>query len=152
MYDFHDDTRLAMLQARHEALFLRADELTPAHLALGVLHTLGTAEILRALPAPGTLDALCLALGGRSVPAPVIASEVRYSDAARDAIAGARFAAGGPAGAGTILPLHLLAGILCPHSAAGTGATPPGPVAAILERAGMGTRSLQALLTPLRPR
>lgn len=150
MYNFHDDTRLAILQARHEALHLRADELTPAHLALGVLHTLGEAEVRLALPAPGAFDSLCRALGGRSEPAPVIASDIRYSEAARDAIAGAKFVAAG--GAGAILPLHLLAGIHCPQPAAGTGATAPAPVAAVLEQAGLGASALQALLTLPRPR
>ncbi len=152
MYDFHDDTRLAILQARHEALYRRAEELTPAHLALGVLHTMGAAEARQALPVPGAFESLCLALGGRSEPAPVIASEVLYSDAARDAIAGAMVAAAGGAGAGIILPLHLLAGILSPRPAAGTGATVPGPVAAVLERAGLGASSLQTLLMLPRPR
>lgn len=152
MYDFHDDTRLAILQARHEALYLRAEKLTPAHLALGVLHTLGAAEVRLALPAPGAFESLCRALGGRSEPAPVIASEILYSDAARDAIAGAMSAAADGAGAGTILPLHLLAGIHRPQAAAGTGATAPGPVAAVLEQAGLGAGALQALLTLPRPR
>lgn len=152
MYDFHDDTRLAILQARHEALYLRADELSPAHLALGVLHTLGAAEVRLALPAPGAFESLCLALGGRSEPAPVIASEILYSDAARDAIAGAMAAAAGGAGARTILPLHLLAGILSPRPAGGTEISAPGPIAVVLERAGLGASSLQSLLALPRPR
>lgn len=106
-FSFHDDAAIAIVQARHEALAAGLPEVTPAHLALGVLHTLPAAAQEALCPAPGSFTTLCRALGAAD-PAPPIAAEVGYQEATREVITEARSLAG----AEPILPAHLLAALL----------------------------------------
>lgn len=107
-FTFHDDAAIAVVQARHEALAAGLPAVTPAHLALGVLHTLPAAVQESLVPDPAGFTRLCRALGGGADPAPPIAAEVGYQDATREVILAARALAGPD----PILPAHLLAALL----------------------------------------
>lgn len=143
-YDFTDDARVAILQARHEALVLGAREILPRHLALGVLRLMSPVEAAELLPEPGSREALYLRLGGRPEPAPVIARDIVYSDGAREALAGARHSAG--AGTGAITPLHVLCGILSPRDFLDRRDVTPSEAAGTLDAAGVTLARLAELI------
>jgi len=145
-YDFTDDAKFAILQARHEALVVGAREILPSHLALGVLRLLDAAEIGALFPAPGSREALYGELGGGPHPAPVIAQDIIYSDGARQALAGARHSA--EAGHARITPLHVLVGILHPRDFLDRRDVPPSEAADALEHAGLTAARLSELLAP----
>ena len=107
-FRFLETTVLAVFQARHEALALGATEVTPGHLALGILKALPAADRAALLPDPARFTLLCRRLGAGVDAAPAIPEEVGYTAAARAAFGRAR-AEAGPADIG---PLHLLAGVL----------------------------------------
>lgn len=145
-FNFTDDSRVAIVQARFESLASSAGVLGPDHLALGVVKTAGQALFDRLFPDEARYEALCGALASTPARAPVVAEEVVYSEAAHAAIAGAIKAAG--AGR-AILPVHLLIGIHGPERAGG-GPAPRSAAATALDAAGLGRERLERLVTELR--
>lgn len=145
-YHFTDAAKVAILQARHEALYVHAPAVAAHHLALGVLHTLPETILHLLVPDPGNLRILCQALGGSETPAPVIPEDIGYEEAARDALDGAtRIAGEGPTRPDTH-PLHILLGILRPWCAAMDHASEPGPAALVLAATGLNDARLRDLL------
>ncbi|MBP6668074.1 MAG: hypothetical protein KA180_01410 [Gemmatimonadales bacterium] len=113
-FRFSEAAVVAVFQARHEAIHLGTADVTPGHLALGVLKALPAERRARLLPDPAGYARLCRRLGAGTAAAPPIPEEVAYTAAARSAFATAR-AEAGPA---EIEPLHLLVGALCHGDAA----------------------------------
>lgn len=145
-YHFTDSAKIAILQARHEALHAHAPAVAPQHLALGVLHTQPKAVLDLLFPEAGDLTILCRALGGTDSPAPVIPEDIGYQEAARDALDGAtKIAAEAPRGPATH-PLHILLGILRPWNVAGDHASAPDEAALALAATGLSDARLRGLL------
>jgi hypothetical protein len=146
-YHFTDDAKLAILQARHEALFAGSPAVGPQHLALGVIHT-QSREMLQVLfPDPGNREILCRALGGSGTPAPVIPEDIGYQVSARDALEGASKIAAESAGGPDTHPLHILLGILRPWNPAADQAGSPDETALALAATGLSDSRLRELLT-----
>lgn len=145
-YHFTDAAKVAILQARHEALHAHAPAVAAHHLALGVIHTLPEAILQLLVPDPGHLRILCQALGGSDIPAPVIPEDIGYEDAARDALDGATKIAGEAPGGPDTHPLHILLGILRPWSAAERKGTEPCEAALVLAATGLNDARLRDLL------
>ncbi|HWA56983.1 MAG TPA: hypothetical protein VG692_07005 [Gemmatimonadales bacterium] len=145
-YRFTDDAKLAILQARHEALHQRAGAVAPAHLALGVIHTQNRARRDLLFPDPGNFEILCRALGGSHDPAPVIPEEIGYLDSARDALDGATREAARLSESGATHPLHILLGLLHPWVRTTNQAANPDQAALSLAATGLGDQRLRALL------
>ncbi len=148
-YRFTDDAKIAILQARNEALHLRADAVAPAHLALGVIHTQSAARLALLFPDPGNLEMLCRALGGSREPAPLIPEDITYLDAARDALDGATIEAARLDPAGDTHPIHILLGLFHPWDQAANHAVEPDAVALTLAATGLGDSRLRTLLPDL---
>src|SRR5574338_251730 len=113
-YKFTDDAKIAIVQARHEALYRDAPAVAPAHLALGVIHTQTQKQLDLLFPDPGNFELLCRALGGGHDPAPVIPRDIGYLESARDALDGATRLAAGASAAGDTHPIHILLGLMHP--------------------------------------
>jgi hypothetical protein len=149
-YPFTDSARIAIIQARHEALHARALAVTPEHLALGVLHTLPQRVLDLLFPDPALLTTLVSALGGGPAPAPVIAQDISYEESAENVLGGAiKLAAEMPEGPDTH-PLHILLGVLRPWSLSGDHATEPGAAALTLAATGLGETRLRSLVPRVR--
>jgi hypothetical protein len=147
-YHFTDAAKLAIVQARHEALHRGAAGVAPAHLALGVIFTLPRPVVDLLVPHPGRQAALLRDLGGGATAAPVIARDIGYLAAARDALDGATRIAAAAAGGPATRPTHILLGILRPWSLTENRAVAPGEAARILSGAGL----TEAWLASLQPR
>ncbi|HEU4763662.1 MAG TPA: hypothetical protein VFS28_03355 [Gemmatimonadales bacterium] len=140
-FNFTDDSRVAIVQARFESLASSAGVLGPDHLVLGVVKTAGQELFDRLFPDESRYQTLCETLASTPERAPVVAEEVVYSEAAHAAIAGAIKAAG----AGRpILPVHLLIGIHGPERAGG-GPAPRSAAASALDAAGLDLARLERL-------
>jgi hypothetical protein len=149
-YHFNDSARIAIVQARHEALHARAAAVAPEHLALGVLHTFPQRVLDLLFPDPALLATLLRALGGGTSPAPVIAEEITYEESAEDVLGGAmKLAAEMPEGPDTH-PMHILLGVLRPWSLSQDHATDPGAAALTLAATGLGETRLRSLLPRVR--
>ncbi|HSB52889.1 MAG TPA: hypothetical protein VLD58_00970 [Gemmatimonadales bacterium] len=149
-YPFVHSSRIAIVQARHETLFLGGRVVAPRHLVLGVLKTLPAPEFEALFPGAEAFERLCAELGADTRPAPLIAEEVSYHQAAQEALAGAiRAAASDPRGP-EILPIHLLIGVLRPCGVSDGVPTPSGAAADALVTAGIDLARLEGLLS-LRP-
>jgi hypothetical protein len=145
-YPFASSSRIAIVQARHETLFLGSRVVTPRHLVLGVLKTLPPEELEALFPAPQSVERVYTALGAGVAPAPLIAEDVSYHRAAQEALAGAiKAAAEDPLGP-EIRPLHLLVGVLRPCGVSDGAPAPSGSAAEILIAAGVDLARLEALL------
>lgn len=133
-FRFAEGAVVAVFQARHEALHLGATDVTPGHLALGVLKSLPAAIRCRLIPDPSGYARCCRRLGSAPAPAPAIPEEVGYTAAARSAFGEAR----AEAGSAEIGPLHLLVGVLVSGTAAEVGA---------LEEAGLSLPAVRRWLS-----
>lgn len=137
---------MAIVQARNEALFTKAEAVEPRHLVLGVLHVQGVAGLARLFPDPGNLDILRRALGGSNRPAPVVPEDIGYRLSSRQALDGAtRLAAESPGGPDT-LPMHILLGIFRPWNAERGEPGLPDQVALDLAATGLSEARLRELL------
>jgi hypothetical protein len=145
-YRFTDDAKVAIVQARNEALFRDAPAVAPAHLALGVIHTQSRKQLNLLFPDPGNFDLLCRALGGDHDPAPVIPRDIGYLDSSRDALDGATRLAAAAGADGDTHPLHILLGLMHPWNWASNHAVDPDEVALSLAATGLGESRLRALL------
>jgi len=149
-YPFTDSARIAIVQARHEALHAHAPAVSPEHLALGVLHTLPQSALDLLFPDPALLATLFSALGGKPSPAPVIAEDILYEESAQDVLGGAmKLAAEMPGGPETH-PVHILLGVLRPWSLSEHHATEPGPAALSLAATGLGETRVRSLIARVR--
>jgi hypothetical protein len=141
---------MAIVQARNEALFTRAEAVEPRHLVLGVLHLQNDSQLARLFPDPVNLDILRRALGGSRRPAPVVPEDIGYHISSREALDGAtRLAAESPAGPDT-LPLHILLGIFRPWSVELEAPGTTDQVALDLAATGLGETRLRELLLDAR--
>lgn len=145
-YKFTDDAKIAIVQARNEALFRHAPAVAPSHLALGVIQTQTRRQLNLLFPDPGNFDLLCRALGGGPEPAPVIPRDIGYLDSARDALDGATRLAAAASPAGDTHPLHILLGLLHPWDWAANRPVDPDEAALSLAATGLGESRLRALL------
>ena len=145
-YAFTEEARLAVFQARHEALALGAGELLPAHLALGVLRTLTRFQRAACFTRPEEYARLCHALGATSDPAPLIPEEIPYSDDATAVMAGAIHAAAQEGPGVAVSPVHLLLGIHAPCGLEDRAPRPPSRTAAVLAEAGLDARHVRVFL------
>lgn len=145
-YEFSEDARVAVFQARHEALALEAPYLEPAHLALGVLKTLSRFQRAACFARPEEFDRLCATLGAGPEPAPLIPQDIQYSEAAKAAMAGAIRIAAETGATGEVFPFHILLGILAPCGLEDRAPQPAGEAAAALAAAGLGARQVEAHL------
>lgn len=145
-YHFTDAARVAIVQARSEALFAKADAVAPKHLALGVIHSLTLPLFNLLFPDRGNFDILCRALGGSSRPAPVIPEHIDYRLSSREALDSAtRLARDSPMGPDTH-PLHILLGILRPWSVEQSQTAEPDQTALDLAATGLSETRLRELL------
>lgn len=145
-YDFSEDARVAVFQARHEALALGAAELLPSHLALGVLRTLSRFQRAACFDQPQAFDRLCHALGGGPQPAPLIPEDIVYSDDAKAVMAGALRAAAAEGPGTAVAPFHILLGIHGPCDLADQTPRLPSGASAILAAAGLDAHQVRVHL------
>lgn len=143
-YRFSEAAQLCIVQGRFEALWLGSSVVEPGHLALGILKAIAQPQFERLFPETERFASLCRALGSRTAPAPVSAEDVRYTEGAIAAVAGAHHAAG-PGWEAIITPLHVLMGIHRPMDAAGRPAA-SSDAAAHLEAVGLSISALERLL------
>jgi hypothetical protein len=136
-YHFTDPARLAVFQARHEALALGAPELTPFHLALGVLKTLTGFQRAACFSGSGDFERLCAALGAGPEPAPLIPEDIAYSEEAKAVMAGAIRSAEDEAPGTAVSPFHILLGIHAPCDLENETPLPPTGAATLLAIAGL---------------
>lgn len=120
-----------------------------AHLALGVIHTQGSATRALLFPDPGNFEMLCRALGGSREPAPLIPEDISYLDAARDALDGATVEAARLSPGGETHPIHILLGLFHPWDQAGHHPVEPDTVTLTLAATGLGDTRLHELLPAL---
>ncbi len=149
-YRFTDDAKVAILQARNEALHAGAPAVAPTHLALGVIHTQTRRQLDLLFPDPGNFDLLRRALGGQPGPAPLVPDDIGYLDSARDALDGATREAARESATGETYPLHILLGLLHPWDRGRGRGVDPDPVALSLAATGLGDSRLRALLPMFR--
>ena len=145
-YEFTEDARLAVFQARHEALALGAPELLPAHLALGVLKTLTRFQRAACFATREEYARLCHALGAAPEPAPLIPAEIGYSEAATAAMAGAIQAAALEGEGVPVSPVHLLLGIHAPCALDDRTPIAASRTATVLADAGLDPRHVRVFL------
>ncbi len=143
-YNFTDESRLCIVQARFEALRLGSRVIQPAHLMLGVTKAIAQPVLERLFPDAGRFAALCRSLGAEVPAAPVSADDVTYSDEAIAAVAGA-YRAASMRHERSITPLHLLLGIHRPHRR-DDRPTPPSDASALLEAAGVSVVVLESVM------
>ena len=141
-YNFTDDCRVALVQARFEALAQGSPVLTPSHLVLGVLKTMPGPAFERLLLSPSTYRELCDALDSTPDHAPADARDIIYAESAKHAISGSLVAAGP---AHPVWPIHILIGIHAPHAPFDGGPVAASHVADILTRGGLGLERLIAI-------
>jgi hypothetical protein len=147
-YNFTDDSRFGIVQARFEALTLGLRVIDPGHLVLGVTKTLDQATFDRLFPDPERFMSLCRALGASASAAPVSAEDVDYSEEAIEAITGAmRSAAATVTG---VTPVHLLLGVHHPWMRSDAGPARVSIVSTLLDTAGLATGRLAALASEAR--
>lgn len=145
-YQFTGDAKVAIVQARNEALFSRAEAVAPPHLALGVIHSQSQAKLDLLFPDRANFAILCRALGGSATPAPVVPEDIGYRIASHEALDGAtRVAAESPAGPATH-PLHILLGIFRPWNSRQNREAEPDQAALALAATGLNEARLRALL------
>lgn len=145
-YRFTDDAKIAIVQARNEALRQEASAVAPSHLALGVIHTQTQRQLDLLFPDPGNFALLCRALGGSHDPAPVIPRDIGYLVAARDALDGATRLAAAASPDGETHPIHILLGVMHPWDWEAGQATDPDAAALSLAATGLGEGRLRDLL------
>ena len=154
-YEFTEDARLAVFQARHEALALGAAELLPAHLALGVIKTLTRFQRAACFTRPEEFARLCHALGAAPEPAPLIPEEIGYSAEATAVMAGAIHAAAQEGEGAQVSPVHLLLGIHAPCGLEDYAPRPASRTATVLADAGLDPHHVRVFLAwrpPVQPR
>lgn len=135
-FNFTDDCRLGIVQARFEALHQGTRVVDAGHLVLGVTKTMGQSTFDHLFPDPGRFAQLCRSLGAVAAAAPVSAADITYSTEATKAIAGAvHSAATLPDGA--ITPLHLLLGVHRPGNEPGGSPARPSLASDLLDVAGV---------------
>ncbi|MEO8138094.1 MAG: hypothetical protein ABI742_00530 [Gemmatimonadota bacterium] len=144
-YNFTDDCRVGIVQARFEALYLGTRVVDAGHLVLGVTKTIGQSTFDLLFPVPERFAQLCRSLGAAEAAAPVSAEDITYSTGAMEAIAGAmRSAAALPEGA--IAPLHLLLGVHRPETQFESAMARPSFASDLLDVAGVTAVHLEALV------
>jgi hypothetical protein len=111
-----------------------------------VIHTQSQRQLDQLFPDPGNYELLCRALGGSSAAAPVIARDIGYEDAAREALDGATRIAAESAVEQEVEPLHILLGLLRPWSFGLERAATPDEAALALAATGLGEARLRELL------
>jgi hypothetical protein len=143
-YNFTDDSRLCIVQARFEALRLGSRVIQPAHLLLGVTKAISRPAFERLFPEAERFAVLCRSLGAEVRAAPVSAKDVTYSDEAIAVVAGADRAAS--LGRECLIsPLHLLLGIHRPHDR-DDRPVQRSEASAILDAAGVSAVMLETVL------
>jgi hypothetical protein len=145
-YHFTDDAKVAILQARHEALHTRARMVGPPHLALGVMHTQPQWRLDLLFPDRGNFETLCRTLGGSNAPAPVIPEDIGYLEAAVAVLNGAAKIAAEAAGGPATLPLHILMGMFRPWDVDRNQVGAPDQSALALAATGLSETRLRELL------
>ena len=144
-YNFTDDCRLSIVQARFEALRLGARVVDAGHLVLGVTKTIGQSTFDRLFPDPGRFAQLCRSLGAVEAAAPVSAEDITYSTDAMEAITGAMHCAAAVSD-GAIAPLHLLLGVHRPRQQPESAMAGPSFASDLLDGAGVTVIRLEELV------
>ena len=145
-FNFSDDARLCLLQARCESLHAGSRSLGPEHVVLGVIKTISPVLRGQLFHEPAQFHALCTALGSHPARAPLCTDDIIYLTEAEEAIAGGIQAAAESGAETLVAPLHLLLGIHHPRSLIERTATTPSAVAAALTSVELGAERLRLVL------
>lgn len=144
-YHLSDDCKLALVQARFEAIHLGTRTLDAGHLLLGVTKSLPAATFARLFPLPERFEALCGAFNTGIDAAPLSAEDIDYSLGAREAIAGGMSSATATDPSAALTPLYLLLGILRPLNPEEQTPVAPSLAATRLLASGVTAEGLLAL-------
>ncbi len=146
-YRLSDDCKLALVQARFEAIHLGTRALDAGHLLLGVTKSLTPVTFARLFPRTERFESLCRAFDAGIESAPLSAEDIEYALAAREAIAGGMSLAIASDPTAELTPLYLLLGILRPLDPECQTPVAPSSAAALLLASGVTAEVLLALAT-----